>query len=162
MTLEDLESRLWYSPEKGEWRRFAVKGGNTISSIAGYKHRTGYIYIGVCSRYYAAHRLAWFYMTGEWPSRHIDHVNGDPSDNRWENLRLCTVSQNSQNRRRAIVNKTGYKGVSIHRETGKFRARIFLGRRVSKSLGLYATAHEASLAYEKAAKELFGMFARVH
>jgi hypothetical protein len=105
MTLEDLESRLWYSPEKGEWRRFAVKGGNTISSIAGYKHRTGYIYIGVCSR---------------------------------------------------------YKGVSIHRETGKFRARIFLGRRVSKSLGLYATAHEASLAYEKAAKELFGMFARVH
>jgi hypothetical protein len=57
----------------------------------------GYLRITVLGKSYYAHRLAWFYMNGEWPDQ-IDHINGIKSDNRIENLRNVTVQQNNQNK----------------------------------------------------------------
>jgi hypothetical protein len=61
---------------------------------------------------YREHRLAWLYMTGEWPTHEIDHINGDRVDNRFCNLREATASENRWNSRKRVNNTSGYKGVS--------------------------------------------------
>lgn len=85
----------------------------------------------------------------------VDHINGDGLDNRRANLRLCTSSENNMNRGK----KDGYKGVSYYKDRKKWRARIGINGE-KRHLGWYATAEEAALAYNKAAGELFGEFAR--
>jgi hypothetical protein len=96
-------------------------------------------------------------MTGKWCSLVIDHRDGDPSNNRWANLRRATRSQNSANRRIPRNNPCGFKGVSRHR--GKWDATICKkGRR--HFLGSFLTPQAAHAAYVKAARKLFGEFAR--
>ena len=90
--------------------------------------------------------------------RVVDHINHDSLDNRRGNLRVCTSTQNSQNRRAHCNNKSGFKGVSFHPHTGKWRAVIHVnGKRLS--LGLRATPEEAGELYHAAAQEHFGEFA---
>lgn len=85
-----------------------------------------------------------------------DHINGNKLDNRRNNLRVCTRSQNLSNRPSTILNKSGFKGVSPHK--GKYEAGLRKdGKRVY--LGIYNTPKEAALAYNDKAKELFGNFA---
>lgn len=82
----------------------------------------------------------------------VDHINHDTLDNRRENLRVCTNGQNQANRRLGRDNTSGYKGVSWHRDCGKWVAQInFNGKR--KHIGLFTTAIEAALAYDRAAIE---------
>jgi hypothetical protein len=98
-------------------------------------------------------------MKGEWGRPVIDHRDGNPLNNRWRNLRLCSVSENAANRRRLRNNKSGFKGVAFVPERGMWRARISKhGKRYP--LGNYATAEEAHAAYVAKARELFGEFAR--
>ena len=87
----------------------------------------------------------------------IDHKNHNTLDNRRVNLRLCSNSQNSMNSKTRCDSSTGYKGVSFHRGSGKYRARIMI-KGVSKHIGTFDTGEEASEAYKKAAKELQGVF----
>ena len=96
-----------------------------------------------------------------WPTIHVDHINRDGLDNRRANLRLATGAQNQWNRKTGINNTTGAKGVAIFNNRGKifYRARITLHRK-RISLGLFETVEEASAAYEVAAKEMHGEFAR--
>jgi hypothetical protein len=113
------------------------------------------------SRGYLAHRIA-FALMGVVipPGFEVDHQNGNPFDNSWTNLRLATVSQNAQNKRRQIVrlhNETP-KGVD-KLKTGKFQARIRKDGQYIY-LGLFKTAEEAHAAYCNAANEMFGEFAR--
>lgn len=90
---------------------------------------------------------------------YIDHINGNPLDNRKENLRICTYQQNAFNRAKKIKGSSKYKGVHIHKN--KWRARIsFNGYR--PSLGLFNSQEEAARAYDKKAVELFGQFARTN
>lgn len=89
----------------------------------------------------------------------IDHINHDYFDNRIENLREVTHSQNCMNSKVTASKKSGLpKGVSFHCQTGRFQARIGLNRR-RKCLGTFATPEEASAAYQEAAKEHFGEYA---
>jgi len=88
----------------------------------------------------------------------VDHINGDPLDNRKENLRFCTHSENMRNRKLNNNNTSGYKGVALDKQTKKFRARIRVNR-VLKELGSFQTALEAAHVYNSKAKELFGEFA---
>jgi hypothetical protein len=97
-------------------------------------------------------------MTGEWCSVMIDHRDGNPSNNRWSNLRRATVSQNNANRRLHRNNKCGFKGV-VQNHIGRWVASIYKnGQR--HHLGCFATAQEAHAAYVAAARKLFGEFAR--
>lgn len=81
-----------------------------------------------------------------------DHINGNPLDNRRANLRLATRSQNNMNRKKSSRNKSGFKGVSLHKQNGKWVARIGKDGKY-KHLGLFNTPEEAYAAYCEAAKD---------
>jgi len=89
-------------------------------------------------------------MTGQWPEKTIDHINGDRADNHWKNLRKATHSQNSRNAKVHADNKSGIKGVSYDKLRNKYVAQM--------RLGYFNTAEEAGEAYNRAAKFLFGKF----
>lgn len=87
-----------------------------------------------------------------------DHVNRVMTDNRRENLRFCTDTENGCNRSKAKNNTSGYRGVHFHKQRNKWTAQISVNGKVH-SLGLFATAEAASRAYNTAALELHGAFA---
>jgi hypothetical protein len=156
LTVARLRGLLHYDPETGvfTWR---VRVGNRVpGDVAGIARPRGYYEVTVGGRVYRAHRLAWFYVHGEWPADQIDHVNGDPSDNRLANLRPAARSQNNANRKRC-PNASGYKGVS--RDRTRWKAQICVdGQRFN--LGYFGCPVEAHAAYVRAAEERFGEFAR--
>jgi HNH endonuclease len=146
-----LRTLLIYSPETGKFTRRL--SGNEM----GWLDPRGYWRLQIEDVRYWAHRLAWFYVTDEWPTLDIDHINGDRSDNRWTNLRLCTMSENLCNRGAQKNNTTGLKGVS--RMRSKFQASIaFNGDR--RHLGTFESATEAHRAYCQEAIKLHGKFVR--
>jgi hypothetical protein len=89
-----------------------------------------------------------------------DHENKNTLDNRRSNLRVCNSSQNGCNRGKQVNNTTGFKGVSFHAKTNKFRAIIGVNNKL-KHLGCFDTAIEASNVYQAAAIELHKDFARI-
>lgn len=152
----DLKALLEYNPETGvfTWRN-KMRGPVNAGDVAGRQKPNGYLSIKAQQKDYYAHRLAFLYMTGDWPPEHVDHINGDRCDNRWGNLRPATVSQNLGNTGKHARNTSGFKGVSIHKKTGLWRAR--LGR---ETIGYFKTPEEAHVVYSHAAKNYFGEFAR--
>lgn len=90
-----------------------------------------------------------------------DHINGNRLDNRQENLRICTASENQQNKRAVGAGASGYKGVDYCWQAGKWRARIRVnGKRLH--LGYFLTARAAAEAYDAAALRYFGEFAKIN
>jgi hypothetical protein len=103
----------------------------------------GYYYVKTDCRRYLAHRLAWFYMTGGWPTHQIDHIDGDPGNNRFANLRDVSPSMNQHNRKKTW-GRSGYMGV--YRKQGRWMAALTIkGRQVF--LGYHDTPEEAHAAY---------------
>ena len=92
------------------------------------------------------------------PEEVADHINGDTLDNRRANLRIATRQQNTQSKRLSSLSETRLKGVGWHKERGKYHARICL-QGIRYHLGFYADAETAALAYDEAARLLFGEFA---
>jgi hypothetical protein len=178
LTFEYVKSRLHYdpltglflwklkSPECGEyfWRKWNTQyggkcAGSKLNIQVGGSRRT-YWRLHLASRDYLAHRIAWLLHYGEWPTNSIDHINGDSTDNRIANLRDCTHAQNHANRSADRGNSTGYKGVSLH-ACGRYYAQLKKGGEHKLAL-TYATAEEAARAYDAAAREHFGEFARLN
>lgn len=153
LTQNVLQNLLRYDQETGVFTwLIAVNRNIKVGDLAGGKNANGYIRVCVRGRSYYAHRLAWFYMNGEWPKGEIDHRDGDSSNNRWKNLRELEHSLNLQNQRKASSNnQTGLLGVSPSR--GRFRATIKLDGR-AKFLGRFDSAEEAHAAYVKAKRDL--------
>lgn len=150
LTAERLRQLLSYDPETGVFRRRVTQTNrNKVGDVAGTPNDKGYLLIMVDGRRYLAHRLAWFYVYGEWPAGEIDHINRQRSDNRIANLRDATRSLNTQNTGMFSSNTSGKKGVSFHRASGKWQARIGLDGRLIH-LGVHATKELAALAYEEA------------
>jgi hypothetical protein len=151
LTSDKLREILNYSPETGT---FTWKTG----SRAGWSDQ-GYNRLDIEGRKYKCSRLAWLWMTGSWPTKHIDHINLDKADDRWMNLRECNRSQNLGNIRRFKTNKSGAKGVwrDPKRLNWKVQIRVegtlhYIGRFLSKA--------EAIAAYREAAIRHRGEFAR--
>jgi hypothetical protein len=91
----------------------------------------------------------------------IDHINGDKLDNQRSNLRLCTRSQNCRNNGTPKTNTSGYKGVYLCKQTGRWAAQIKVkGKKIS--LGRYSRIEEAAHAYNRGALKHHGEFARLN
>ena len=160
ITAGQLRKRLDYNPKTGLffWKSInghRVKVGDQVGTKADY----GRIVIWVDGRMYRAHRLAWLYMYGKWPSKDVDHINGNPSDNRISNLRLATKSQNLGNMKKPITNTSGKKGVSWHAIGKKWQAHIRVEGK-NYYLGLFPSVEAAHEAYSHAAHMHRGEFAR--
>jgi hypothetical protein len=154
ITAEYVRTMLSYNPETGvfTWR---VKPNRRIrvNSVAGSISDTGYRTIRLKRRPYKANRLAWLYMTGAHPKQVIDHIDGNPLNNAFNNLRDVTIAQNVQNQKRAHVrNKHGFLGVSWHIAGKCWRARICVdGKHIL--LGYFKTPEEAHNAYLQAKRK---------
>lgn len=162
LTQAELQRLFHYEPDTGHFiRKITMAGNAKAGAIAGTKAVRGGIIIRMFgNKDFRAHRLAWLYMTGELPpvGMEIDHINGNPEDNRWCNLRLATSGQNKHNSGVRKNNTHGFKGVSHVR--GRWMASIRLNWK-RHYLGCFATPEEAAEAYAKAARELHGEFAKV-
>ncbi len=155
-----LRALLHYDPETGvfTWR---VRRGSRApkDGVAGAINADGYRQIRIGGSIYYAHRLAWVYVTGKWPTAQIDHKNCIAGDNRFANLREATNGQNARNTRIRRNSRSGFKGVCFEKRRGLWLARASHGGR-SRHLGLFETPAEAHEAYCRAMMELDPEFAR--
>ena len=160
LTAERLRKLLTYDPKTGlfHWKLMRKGLSEKRGTEAGGSRNT-YVYICVDYKSYGAHRLAWLYMTDEWPTKIIDHINGNRSDNKWINLRQATPSQNIANSGMRTNSTSGYKGVSYHRRAKKWVAQIgYEGQNLY--LGVYDTPEQAAEVRRKKATLLYGEFAK--
>ena len=153
--------RLIYCPLDGSfnWGQSSDVRPHLRGKPAGSKFSDGYVYITHEGKRLLAHRLAWVKLTGSAPEGQMDHVNMVRSDNRASNLRLASVTENNRNRTRQANNTSGYKGVTFHKGTGKYQAKICANKK-RISLGYFADAATAAQAYQNAVGEHHGQFAR--
>ncbi len=157
LTAEEVRSRLNYDAKTGNliWIMPPKKMPNLLDKIAGHKHSSGYTAIGLARRgTFPAHRLVWLWVHGEWPKSEIDHINGDRSDNRIENLREVNRSVNCENIRSAHNdNKTGILGVSWDKARKRYYAQIGISGKTI-NLGRFQDPETASQAYLAAKRKL--------
>ena len=149
-TLDIIRSRYSYDPETG-----VVTQKLTSKAVSG-RCKRGYGRVRIDKQYYQLHRVIWVLMTGDDPGdKLIDHINRDPTDNRWNNLRLVTVSQNQQN-------TTGW---NIYRDKREGRSKPWRAtiRHEGKLqvIGTYACPLIARLAFEDKAKDIRGDYSPV-
>lgn len=145
--------------------RFSVKEGRLLykdsGRLAGSLSENGYRIVSIrlagVNRAYLVHRIIWLMFIGSWPKNEIDHINRNKQDNRIENLREATHSENSLNRGIGRNNSSGHKGVSRTRSTGKWRAYATVSG-VGKFLGEFNTPDEAGTAYVEYVKKMHGEF----
>jgi hypothetical protein len=168
LSIDDLKKALNYDSETG-WFTWRIKvqsngGGREVGDRAGTVAR-GRRQIGYLGRIYSESRLAWAFMTGDWPPKGFDveHENENGEDNRWSNLRLATRTQNNWNRREPRKdNRSGQTGVSWKQDRrhkkGKWHARICADGKAIL-LGDFDDLNEAISVRREAEKRYFGEFA---
>jgi len=163
LTQAELKSFAHYDPETGVFTRTRRTANCThIGDIIGTPHSDGgsctYVVAKLRFKFYKMHRLAWLYMTGDWPKNQIDHIDGGKANNRFSNLREATHAQNKSNTPVQQNNTSGYKGVSHKNRKSPWVARImFAGKSVW--LGSFQTKELAYAAYCEAADKHHGEYA---
>lgn len=121
LTQNQLKRLVTYDPSTGVFTRLVGKrAGHPVGS----QIKSGYVHIFLAGHTHKAHRLAWLYMYGEWPSGQIDHINHNRADNRISNLRDVTCAVNHQNRKRRSNSAAGVIGVTFHRRDRRWQAHI--------------------------------------
>lgn len=130
-------------------------GTNASTPMSATQYRSVFLF----GKQYKVHRIIWLMKTGVWPDGEIDHIDGDGLNNRFENLRDVTHSQNLMNAAVRKDSTSGFKGVSYDGARDRWYAYINVrGKR--KMLGRHLTKQEAVAARAKAEQQLFGEFAR--
>lgn len=154
LTAERLREVLIYNPETGIFTWLVrARPGAEAGDVAGCIDRLGYRRIAIDGGQYKAHRLAWLYVCGAFPANGMDHINGDPADNRICNLREATQGENNQNTKSYRNSSSKYLGVSWHTLKKKWQAQITVNGK-QHYLGYFANEEEAHSAYCAAKTEL--------
>lgn len=146
LTQEQLKSFVEYNPETGEFiwikdRSWAAKKGD----VAGCKRKNNRIQLQILGKKYHAHRLAFLYMEGYFPEHYVDHIDRDPTNNRWDNLREVSPSCNARNMGNRENSKSGVKGVTWDNFSSKWVAQIYAHKK-HKHLGHYTNVLDAAKA----------------
>jgi HNH endonuclease len=155
-TKEYLQSLFEYKDGELYWRE-TTRGKRQAGAKAGTRSHH-YFQICIDHKLYRTHRLVWAYHNGPTPHQ-IDHINGDAFDNRIENLRECTLSQNQYNRKIAKQNKSGVKGIGWCKQKQKWRGRMIVDGK-EHHIGFFDSIEDAEKAVQEKRALLHGIFAR--
>jgi len=145
LTQERLKELLHYEPKTGVFYRKKSSRSALVGDIAGTRNPKDYIRITLDRKFYTAHRLAFLYMEGYFPENDIDHIDRNPSNNKWENLREVSRSCNARNCKPRSNNTSGVTGVNYYnkrRPNKPWMARIKVSNK-RIILGYFATKEEA-------------------
>lgn len=162
LTADEVRERFWLCPETKilYWRKapkigpVAGKSGRRAGYLDKTKNRWA---VTIRGTEYWVSRIIWFYENGEWPVGQVDHIDGDPSDNR--RLREVTNAQNQRNAKRRSDNKSGHKGVCWSKHRQKWHSYIYENGRC-RTLGFFSDKTEAIMARKTAAVQMFGEYVR--
>jgi hypothetical protein len=159
ITYDELRRILHYNPDTGIFiwlidcgSRCPKKGDQ-----AGGRHNKGYVQIKIDGHSYLAHRLAWLYMTGEWPPYTVDHENRNRSDNHWSNLRPANMKDQNGNQSPHRNNTSGYRGVTWNKFHQKWQAQLQISKN-KRHLGYFIDKEQAYNFVRLAAIQYFGEF----
>ena len=155
MDIEALRAAVVYNAETGKIQH-AINGSPCLARPDNKGHLSG----KVAGFHFKAHRVAWALHYGQWPSGDIDHINGNPADNRACNLRLATNQQNQFNTK-GRAGSSQFKGVSWKAADRKWQVRIAIDGKM-KHVGYFREEEEAARAYDKHASLHHGQFARLN
>lgn len=151
--IELAKKQIEYDPNTGLIKLTRADRKKIHGWFAGYDNGNGYRTIYVDGKAVYVHRLAWAFVYGQHPSGLIDHINGNPSDNRIVNLRAVTDLENNQNIAKPTkASKTGVRGVHFSSRINRWIAQITVNRKCNH-LGSFKTLEEAKEAYMKAKKQ---------
>lgn len=156
LTADRLREVVRYDPATGVFTRLVSTAPNArAGDFAGSLRKRGILAFHVDGKLYAAHRLAWLYMTGKWPDDDIDHRDGNKVNNRWDNLRDVDDFTNLQNLRKAMKSNktTGLLGASWSKQIKRFKAQITVDG-ANTYIGTFSTAMQAHEAYVEAKRRL--------
>jgi len=151
-----LYELIIYNPITGIMTWKISRGKCIIGMEVGRLQWQGYRQVFIDGKSYYVHRLIFFYMTGDWPSEDVDHINQIKNDNRWCNLREATRSENKANQNKQINNKIGLRGVSWNKRDKIYMAEVKKGK-IRIRLGFNCPA-AAYFAYIVESHKLFGKF----
>lgn len=172
--IDELRQLLRYEPDTGNliWlhrprefftvdKIFKCWNAKYPGTVAGCVDGKGYLKVALHNRGYRGHRVCWALHYGEWPSPEleIDHIDTDPLNNRIDNLRLVTRSQNECNKKKRGNTKSQLKGVSWNSQKSKWMATIAIDGKV-RSIGFFDNDADAHECYKEAAAKIYGEYAR--
>lgn len=149
LTQARLQELLSYDPETGVFAWKKRTGRCSAGAIAGCQDDRGYVVLSIDGKRYYAHRLAWLYSTGQFPSKNIDHINGEKFDNRIKNLRDVNTQTNLQNLKKAMVTNKSTGILGVRKLRGKFLAQITIEGKETH-LGTFNSVEDAHAVYLQA------------
>jgi len=155
-----IKDNLRYDGKHLYWK---VLSGRRKSGPVGNVNSKGYATVSLTVKgtrnSYLVHRVCWFLYYGKWPDRALDHINGNRLDNRIENLREVTNSQNSRNKVGNSGSRVPWKGVTYHKRDKTYDAVVGVTGK-NTYLGRFTCPREAALSYNHGASSLFGCYAK--
>lgn len=154
---ERLKELVDYDAEKGVFTWKVTRCTRAQVGMRAGSNTKGYWRLCLDGTVYMAHRVAWFYCYGEMPDLEVDHINGDPSDNRIENLRVSSTSQNIMNSKLNSRNTSGIKGVSWFKPQRKWSGYVTLNYKQHHA-GYFTTKEDAGHAVKLLREKLHGQF----
>jgi hypothetical protein len=154
-----LRERIGYCAETGFFWWKSYHGRQKKNVGFGNVNKGGYLRVYVCGTSLMAHRVAFALVNGEWPNGIIDHINGNPRDNRFCNLRVVSYSQNCMNKKKQKNNSSGYTGVYWNSRQKRWHA-VIKKDRIRKHIGYFDSKEKAAAARADAESLIFAEFAR--
>jgi hypothetical protein len=154
-----IRSQIYYDPKTGNVWWLESRQGRDMTKPVGCWAGGGsspHLTIRLDYKRHYLHRVIWLYMTGNWPDMEIDHIDGNPENNKWANLRLATASQNQANKK----GRGKLKGVTYYRSIKRWVARIGHQKTI-KNIGTFDCPAAAHFAYQVTSSKLYGQYARI-